>query len=221
MFKSPWKSIPLAVLLSVPVAARLRALDQPSEAKTKTIVVRGGGENPFDTDGGEPFVVLREDARRGYMGVRLIGITPELRERWGAPKDAGVLVGQVEPDSPAAKAGIQVGDLITSVDGERVDSARDISRAIRRKKAGDSVKLDVTRDRAARRLTVTVAERKAEEIRIGGRFPRMRERTIVLPDFEAEWPLAGRLESLHRLRERLDGLEKRLKDLEKKVSSGR
>ena len=49
----------------------------------------------------------------GYLGVQLMDITEELREFYGAPRDAGTLVSRVAEDSPAAAAGFEVGDVIT------------------------------------------------------------------------------------------------------------
>ncbi len=94
----------------------------------------------------------------GYLGVRSIEMTPELRQHFGAPRDAGVLVGSVEPESPAAKAGIQVADILTAVDGEEVGSTRALSRSVRRHKDGDTVKIDLLRDRSKKTLAVTLKE---------------------------------------------------------------
>ena len=88
----------------------------------------GGQAITIDDD--EPLIGERIRARReGFLGVRLIDITPELRAYFGAPRDAGVLVASVEPESPAAKSGLSVGDVIVKMDGERTESSRDISRS--------------------------------------------------------------------------------------------
>ncbi len=68
---------------------------------------------------------------QGRLGLMLEGLTPQLRSYFGAPNDAGLLVAQVVPDSPAAKAGVQVGDVITQVNRQRVQSADDIISATR------------------------------------------------------------------------------------------
>lgn len=68
---------------------------------------------------------------QGRLGLMLEGLTPQLRSYFGAPNDAGLLVAQVAPDSPAAKAGVQVGDVITQVNRQRVQSADDIISATR------------------------------------------------------------------------------------------
>ena len=110
----------------------------------------------------------------GYIGIRPLEMTPELRTHFGAPKEAGVFVGTIEKDSPAAKAGLQVGDIVTSADGEKVDRKRDLVRTIRRKKEGDTVKIELVRDRATKTLTVTVVEREDSRIRVGDFGPGMR-----------------------------------------------
>jgi len=228
----------LALALTLPATASVTGSDDPEVDKTIVIaepevVVAEPGEDrmivlgepdedvAFDVDQDhEPWVLQAGDRDRGgYLGVRLIQITPELREHFGAKSDAGVLVGRVEKDSPAQKAGIEVGDVITSVDGAPVDSARDLSRTVRRKKAGDSVKLELERNRSRKAVTVTVAERPAREMRVGDLGdlgPKVRRH---LHDLEIRGPLLGRFEDLGRMQERLDELEKKLKDLEKRLPS--
>jgi membrane-associated protease RseP (regulator of RpoE activity) len=204
------------LLLSSPFA--LRASDHPTAKKE--VVIEDGDVLLCEDD--DPAFVVRSDehAAHGFIGVALIEMTPELRLHYGAPKDAGVLVAQVEADSPAAKAGIQVGDIITAADGETIHSVRQLSRAIRHEKAGETLKMDVSRDRTIKHLTVTVAQRKGRELDLGDLPRRMREHVRILPDHD--WPtegLLGHSADLDRLRDRLEELEKRMKELEKKVST--
>src|SRR5665647_908272 len=56
------------------------------------------------------------------LGVMVVGLNPELRTFFGAPEDSGLLVAQVAPDSAAARAGIRVGDVITRLGPDKVDS---------------------------------------------------------------------------------------------------
>jgi membrane-associated protease RseP (regulator of RpoE activity) len=172
----------------------------------------------------DPVIVSGHPGRaRGFLGVHLLDLTPELREHFGVPRDAGVMVAAVEPGSAAAKGGIAVGDIITSADGDRIDSARDLSRAVRRKKAGETVRLDLSRDRSNKRLTVAVEERRRPEFEIGelgdlGRLgklgPEIRMR--VMRDLESARPLLE--QRRERLEKRLDRMQKRLDELEKKLS---
>src|SRR5260370_35000060 len=69
----------------------------------------------------------------------------------------GVLVTSVSADSPAAKAGIKAGDVITAIDGEKVEATGDISRAINNNKDGD-VTLTIIRNRTQQKVRVTPKE---------------------------------------------------------------
>lgn len=67
---------------------------------------------------------------KGQLGVLVMGLTPELRKHLGAGEDRGVLVGRVEPLSPALAAGISVGDVIMSVRGQKITAAADVAPAL-------------------------------------------------------------------------------------------
>lgn len=204
-------SILLGLLLLAPAAA-LSASDDPVGTQ---IVVRDGEVIRLDDDSGPTVIRVDGASRRRYLGVRPMELTPDLRAHYGAPRDAGVLIGEVEADSPAAKAGLQVGDIVTAADGEKIEAPSDLSRAIRGKKAGDTVKVDVLRDRAVKHLTASVGERKDSEIVWNDVRPRMRSRSFTIPDFEFHWPDRA---DRDRLTERLQELERRLKELEKKLA---
>jgi S1-C subfamily serine protease len=204
----------LGFLLLVPAVAPLAASDASGDEKR--VVIRDGEVYRLDGDG-EPLGIGRSGrARRGFIGVRPLEMTPELRAHFGAPRDAGVLVGEVDAAGPAARAGIQVGDIVTAADGEKIESVWDLSRAVRGKKEGETVRLDIVRDKAKKTLAVAVAEKKREEIAWNMPAPGRHERTITLPDFEFDWPNES---ELRRLQDRLDELEKKIKDLENKLSA--
>jgi len=101
---------------------------------------------------------------RGYLGVQVLGLTPELRAHFGAPEDAGVLVAKVEEGSPAAAAGIEVGDVLTAVDGKPIAGPQSLALAIREKKAGESVNVDFLRDKGTLSASVAVEERDRKVI---------------------------------------------------------
>jgi membrane-associated protease RseP (regulator of RpoE activity) len=102
------------------------------------------------------------------IGVTTTPLTKQLGDYFGIGDGKGVLVTGVTDDSPAARAGIRAGDVIISVDGEKVDGSGDISRAINKKKEGD-VTLTVVRDKNQRTFTVTpkAAEPMAPGARVG------------------------------------------------------
>ena len=112
---------------------------------------------------------------RGFLGVDSITVDKSLRDL-NLPVDSGALVQTVTPGSPAAKAGIQGGDIVaqlngnevrlggdivTAVDGKKVRTSDDLGNAIARKKQGDKVKLDLVRDGRKQTLEVTLAARPA------------------------------------------------------------
>ena len=84
-------------------------------------------------------------ASKGRLGFAALPISPQLRAHFGAPGDRGVLVDLVRPDSPAAHAGLEVGDVVTEVDGDAATSARDVIEALSDRKKGDEVAIEAVR----------------------------------------------------------------------------
>jgi serine protease Do len=95
---------------------------------------------------------------RGYVGVQIQPITKEIADSLGMKETQGALVSEVQPNTPAAKAGIQTGDAIMSVDGERLKDARDLSRRVAAKSPGAKVRLQVVRDGKERTVDVELAK---------------------------------------------------------------
>jgi serine protease Do len=101
---------------------------------------------------------LREkgSVTRGWIGVQIQPVTPDLAESLGLKKATGALVSEPQPNSPAAKAGIESGDVITSVDGNSVADARELARKIGTMAPGTSVKLGVMHQGQEKTLTLTL-----------------------------------------------------------------
>lgn len=143
--------------------------DEKVEKKVRVVFVDDGSgpqkvqEINFSPD--DPgFTWVSDSSRRGYLGVELVEITPDLRSHFGAPRDAGVMIGSVEPGSPADKAGLLVGDVITAIDGGAVDSTWQLRHHIRGLKDGETTALEVVRGGKSRSLTATVVERERREV---------------------------------------------------------
>jgi len=100
---------------------------------------------------------------RGRIGVGIVNVTRDLADSLGLPKASGAAVGSVEDASPAAKAGLEAGDVITKIDGRNVDGSADLSRTIRGLKPGSKVHLTVWRNGKSREVTVNVGEFKDED----------------------------------------------------------
>ncbi len=100
---------------------------------------------------------------RPWIGVVYGGeVDAQSGQAYNLGTDHGIVVRQVEPSGPAARAGVKTGDIITAVNGERVESWTDFVRDIVTKKIGEAVILTIVRDRASRSLSVSLAERPVE-----------------------------------------------------------
>jgi len=212
MLTAAFKAILLSLLLLVPTATATTADDEDK-------VIVSIDDEDVDVHRNGPLIV--RVGSRGFIGVTLVEITPELSAHYGAPREAGVVVSGVEADTPAGRAGIQVGDVITSVDGKRVRWTGDVSRAVRDKKGGETVEIEIVRDRAPRKVNVTVEERKPRErsIDLGDLKDDLRRHTWVMKDFDKGFPVIENLEDLRGMREKMEDLEKRVRELEKRLSA--
>jgi len=92
----------------------------------------------------------------GYMGIGISDVTPENSKFFDLTKSAGALVTQVEPDSPAGKAGLKTGDVITGLDGKSVNDAGELQVEVGQRQPGTTIKLDVIRDGKNTTIPVTL-----------------------------------------------------------------
>jgi membrane-associated protease RseP (regulator of RpoE activity) len=214
-------SLALGLTVLAGVARAESGEEKKTVEKRKVVVVdKDGKQMVWEGDG--PLM------RRGYLGVGLTELTPELRGHFGAPEDAGAMVSRVEPGSPAEKAGIKVGDIITAIDGQDVKSTWDVMSKVRRLDEGEQVPIQVWRDGKAQTVTATIAERERTELDVAPFFfkdgkgePLVFHNKELLKDFPKHfnvevWGKDG--ERLRRLvTPREAELEKKLKELEKRI----
>ncbi|CAN5402611.1 Do family serine endopeptidase [soil metagenome] len=95
---------------------------------------------------------------RGWLGVQIQPVTQEIADSLGLKSAEGALVAQPQDDSPAAKAGITPGDVITAVNGKTVKDAHELSRTIGSLAPGDSVKLAMVHDGKDKAVTLTLGK---------------------------------------------------------------
>jgi hypothetical protein len=153
-------ALSLAAALAASTSLAVASTGEDAAPKEKRIQIHkipGPGHGVFIAGlPGENF-----EWRGTILGVAFVPLTPELRQHFGAPEDAGVLVSKVVSDSAAQAAGVEVGDIITKVDGEAIGEGFALGHAIRSRKAGDTISLEVLRDGRVQTLSATLKESAA------------------------------------------------------------
>ncbi|MBI2992433.1 MAG: Do family serine endopeptidase, partial [Deltaproteobacteria bacterium] len=105
---------------------------------------------------------------RGYLGVAIQKVTPEIAESLGMNRARGALVADVSKDGPAEKAGVAVGDVILEFDGREVTGSTDLPILVARTAVNKKVRLKVLRDKKEVTLTAAVGELKEEKAAASG-----------------------------------------------------
>jgi Do/DeqQ family serine protease len=100
--------------------------------------------------------------KRGQLGVSMYTVTPDIAHSLGLPGPVGALVSQVVEGSPADKAGIRTGDVITSVNGQPVKSNSELRNDIGLLRVGDKVDIGIVRDGKPLHVTAVIADTTAE-----------------------------------------------------------
>ncbi len=100
---------------------------------------------------------------RGWLGVQVQPVTAAIADSLGLKKAAGALVDQPEPNSPAAKAGVKAGDVITEVNGAPIKDARALAQQIARSAPGSSAKVTILRDGKTQTIALTLATMPKEQ----------------------------------------------------------
>lgn len=100
---------------------------------------------------------------RGRIGVQIGPVTKEVAESIGLGKPEGALVSAVEPDSPAAKAGVEAGDVITKFEGKAIEKVSDLPRMVGNTKPGTKSTITVLRRGKLKDLSLVIAEVPSDE----------------------------------------------------------
>ncbi len=118
---------------------------------------------------------LRENGRveRGWLGVAIQPVGPEIAENLGLAEDEGALIAQVVPGSPAEAGGLEPGDVIYSIDGTVMETPKDVSKAVAGLKEGHTAQFNLWRD----------GSRQAIDVEIGA-YPDERQSAALSPPAE-------------------------------------
>ena len=95
---------------------------------------------------------------RGWLGVQIQPVTKDIAESLGLSEEKGALVSEPQDDSPAKKAGVAAGDVITAVDGKKIDSPKELARMIAAMEPGKSVGVTLWHDGASKDVTIKLGE---------------------------------------------------------------
>jgi serine protease Do len=100
---------------------------------------------------------------RGYLGVNIQDLKPEMAEQFGLKTNAGALISDVAKDSPAEKAGLKRGDVVISLNGQTVSDAAHFRNLVSQTPVGADAEVTIMRDRSEKKLTVTVGRNPADK----------------------------------------------------------
>ena len=101
--------------------------------------------------------------QRGYIGATIQNFTPEMAEAQGLSEQKGAIVADISAGGPSARAGLQIGDVVTSVNGANIKSSSELTRQVARVRAGDMLHLNVIREGKARMVDIKSGVRPSEK----------------------------------------------------------
>jgi serine protease Do len=101
---------------------------------------------------------------RGYLGVQIQNVTPEIAQSLGSHDVKGAIVASVVGGGPAAKAGFQPGDVVLAINGKLVEDSRDLTRRVASLPAGAKATFTLARSGAQKTITATIGARKEEQL---------------------------------------------------------
>lgn len=175
--------------------------EKPDDVRIREFVRRAGPgrDDFFNLEQLDPGMwVMR--LGRGRLGVRVEGLNPDLGSYFGVPSGKGALVLEVMKDTPAERAGLKAGDVITRVGEHAVENAQDLTDALR----GVTGKVALSTVRKGQKHTVEAVLEEPRELRL-----RQGEGTIAPPDREEiRQQLRELREEMRQLRLKLDRLER-------------
>lgn len=145
--------------LNAVLAEHSVALQALNRSRDELVGVQEEMDEEFAVDDEDGNVVIELNGDHGWLGVTLAEVTADKAKELKLPAERGALVKAVEEDSPAAKAGLKAGDVITALQGQQIEGTAQFRRLVGEIPPGRNVTLVVWRDGAAQTLTAQLAGR--------------------------------------------------------------
>jgi len=123
-------------------------------------------------------LTTRGKVSRGWLGVSVQALTPELAKSFGTSEETGVLIADVVEGSPAEKGGLKSGDVILEFNGKRVAAPGDLQRAVGLSGPGSAAKLKVLRDKSERTVEIKIGE-APDEAALAARQPGAKAKSLL------------------------------------------
>jgi membrane-associated protease RseP (regulator of RpoE activity) len=152
--------------------------DERDESVIKTVARARGGRILLESEAGRAMSL--PNGVRGYLGVHVLEISGELLSHWGLASDHGVLVSRVVADSPASRAGLEVGDVLLAVDGAPVVSSWDLKRLVAPRQAEEPVRLEFARAGMVWTLEAVLESRQSRTLDLAPLIHTDQEGRVVL-----------------------------------------
>jgi membrane-associated protease RseP (regulator of RpoE activity) len=204
---------------------------------TATIGERKGEEPPriFGDPGSlsqtysKKYVMGRNNVSDTYIGINLESLNAQLGEYFGVMDGQGALITEVFEDSPAQKAGLKAGDVITQIDGKEVAEPANVQKAVGDKSEGDKLSLTIIRDRARLEMALEVAETpdnfysfpdiQAPDIPKDMIWFSGPMRGLLRGNFDDSSPdMEGMQESIKQLKKQMEELQQQMKNMQNNPS---
>ena len=188
------------------------------EAKEKDF-----GFNWKDKDGKE-FKKFMFKSTRGFLGVQLQELSKDLAEYFGAKENGGALILKVNPDSPAAKAGLKDGDVIVKLAGKDIASPGNVTETLNDFKKGDKVDIEIMRHQKKQTINAELGETSAfpgikvlKGIGEGDNFH------ISVPEFHYQGPNDEDIEIMikEKVEKNMENAHKKMEDVQKKMEENK
>jgi Do/DeqQ family serine protease len=140
-------------------------------------------------------IVDHGEVQRGFIGVQIQDLTPALAEAFGIEQTEGALIVEVMPDSPAAEAGLQAGDVVTMANNYRVANSAALRNRIGLLRVGETVKLEIMRNGDRHTINVTTSLQQ-ERTAAAPTTQNILLQGISLAEIDSDHPHHGRVEGV-------------------------